>query len=147
MWRILTKMATCSDVAFAQSERTSTLKDNFITARKRNIFAPFCHSVHGGGGVPGQLPPGQVHPPGRHIPLGRYTPWVGTPPWQVHPPGQVHPRPGTPPRQVHPPVRYTPLLECILILNVFSLRVFLRSSLPRIDLRKSSIIKLYYHTA
>ena len=39
-----------------------------ITARKRslgqgNIFAPVCHSVHGGGGVPqAGTPPGQVHP-------------------------------------------------------------------------------------
>ena len=55
-----------------------------FTARKRsleqgNIFAPVCHSNSQGGGVPGQVPPRQVHPSG--TPLGRYTPW------QVHPPG------------------------------------------------------------
>ena len=69
------------------------------------------------GGVPGQVPPGQVHPPWQvhPDPPGRYTPWAGTP-WQVHPPdgytlppqgrynppGQVHPLAGT-----HPLVRYT----------------------------------------
>ena len=68
-----------------------------------------CHSVHGGGGVPGHY-----HPP----PVTRYTPWD-----KVCPPDQVHPsRPGTPPGpgtsprtrcipwdQVHPPgTRYTP---------------------------------------
>ena len=46
-----------------------------ITARIRslgqgNIFAPVCHSVHGGG------VPGQVHPPGKYTPgavhAGRY---------------------------------------------------------------------------
>ena len=47
-----------------------------FTARKRslgqgNIFTPVCHSVHRGG-VPGQVPPGQVHPPGRYTPQTRY---------------------------------------------------------------------------
>ena len=49
-----------------------------FTARKRslgqgNIFAPVCHSVHSGGGVPGQVPRDKVHPPG-----------PGTPPGAVH---------------------------------------------------------------
>ena len=56
------------------------------------IFPVACvkNSVHGG--VPGQVPPRQVHPP------GRYTPWAGTPsPSGRYPlgrytsPGQVHP--------------------------------------------------------
>ena len=56
-----------------------------------NIFAPVCHSVQRWG-VPGKVPPRQVHS------LGRYTPlWAGTPP------RQVPPRPGTPPT-----TRYTP---------------------------------------
>ena len=75
------------------------------------------------GGVPGQVPPRQVHPQTRCIPPDqvhppgsgtppqtRYTPWAGTPPRD-----QVPPRPGTPPDQVHPPPnqvhplgRYTP---------------------------------------
>ena len=65
-------------------------RGRLITARKRslgqcNIFAPVCHSVHGGGG--GR--PGQVHPRTRYAPRD-----------QVH----IPPRPGTPPRdQVHPP--------------------------------------------
>ena len=57
-----------------------------FTARKRslgqgNIFAPVCHSVHSGGGVPRQVPPGQGTPPGpgtppraRYTPQTRYTP-------------------------------------------------------------------------
>ena len=52
------------------------------------VFTLVCHFVHGG--VPGQVPPGQVH-----------LPWAGTPPRQVdlHPPGQVHPLGrDTPPR-------------------------------------------------
>ena len=69
--------------------------DGVITPRKRslgqgNIFAPVCHSVHGG------------------------STWAGTPPWAGTPqagtpPGQVHsPRAGTPPRQVHPlPIRWS----------------------------------------
>ena len=66
-----------------------------ITVRKRslgqgNIFAPVCHSVHGG----------YLRPPGT-----RYTPpGPGTPPqYQAHPPG-----PGTPRDQVHPPGPGTP---------------------------------------
>ena len=63
-----------------------------ITARKRslgqgNIFAPVCHSVHGGGG----------------------SAWAGTPPRQVHPPEQCM-RGDTGNK---PAVRI--LLECILI--------------------------------
>ena len=58
----------------------------------------------GGGGVPGQVPPGrhtpwQVHPQAG-TPPGRYTPQAGTPPgrytpWQVHPPGTRYPTPQT----------------------------------------------------
>ena len=61
----------------------------FITARKRslgqgNIFAPVCHSVHGGSTW---HPPGPGTPPGtRYTPLTRYTPQ-----------DQVPPRPGTTP--------------------------------------------------
>ena len=58
------------------------------------------------GGVPGQVPSGQIHPPRPGaLPRTRYTP-----PRQVHPPGtrytprQVHP----PKDQVHPRTRYTP---------------------------------------
>ena len=55
------------------------------------LFSELCvkNSVHGGGGVPGQVPPGTRYTPGtRHPPRTRYTPWD-----QVHPPG-----PGIPPR-------------------------------------------------
>ena len=45
------------------------------------------------GGVPGQVPPWQVHP------------LVGTPPRQVHPPGRYPIRAGTPPPGT-PPGRY-----------------------------------------
>ena len=54
---------------------------DIFTARKRslgqgNIFAPVCHSVHRGRGVPGQVPPGQVHTPTMHAGIrstsGRY---------------------------------------------------------------------------
>ena len=101
------------------------------------IFSVACvkNSVHGKGGVPRHVPPGQVHP--QVCTPGRYTPQVGTP-WQVHPlgrytPWQVHlPWAGTPPRQVHPPGQVHPpeqymlgdtgnkravriLLECILV--------------------------------
>ena len=69
-----------------------------ITARKRSlgqgyVFTRVCDSVHGGGAIPGQVPP-----------------WEGTPPGQVHP-CQVPPPLGryTPPGQVHPPGRYTRL--------------------------------------
>ena len=104
----------------------------FITARKWSlgqgtIFAPVCHSVHGGAGTPPPpgryTPPGQVHlpwevhHPGRYPLPGRYTPWAGTPrqvhhPWQVqppqvHPPRQVPPLAGTPPAGTHPGM-YTP---------------------------------------
>ena len=48
-----------------------------VTTRKRslgqgNIFTSLCHSVHKGGGVPGQVPPspGQVHHPPRYTPPG-----------------------------------------------------------------------------
>ena len=63
------------------------------------------HSVHRGGGVPGQ-----VHPPDRYTPLGRYTPRQAHPlvrytpqdrytfPWQVHPLGRYTPLVGSPPR-------------------------------------------------
>ena len=54
------------------------------------------------GGVPGQVPSGQVHPPDQV-----HSPWAGTPPQTRYtPPRQVHPPgggPGTPLRQVHPP--------------------------------------------
>ena len=62
-----------------------------------------------GDGVPGQVPPRQVHPPSRYIPRqvhppGRYTPRAGT-----LNPGQVHPLAGTIPRAGTPtPGRYTP---------------------------------------
>ena len=64
------------------------------------------------GGVPGQVPCGQVHPPRPGaLPLGRYTPRT-----RYTPPMQVHPQADTPPwDQVHPPgtrntprTRYTP---------------------------------------
>ena len=68
------------------------------------------HSVHRGGGVPGQ-----VHPPGTYLPpLGRHTPWAHTlppgryTPGQVHPTGRYTPRAGTPPGQaVHAGIRST----------------------------------------
>ena len=87
-----------------------------------------CLSFCSQGGVPGQVPPRQVHPrqvplwegtprqvhpwagtsrwagtpPGQVHVLGRYTPLAGTPPGQIHPsPGQVHPQAGTPPGAVH----------------------------------------------
>ena len=47
-----------------------------------NIFASVCHSVHRGG-VPGQVPPWQVHPqagaPLQQVHPDRYTPLAGTP--------------------------------------------------------------------
>ena len=81
-----------------------------FTARKRglgqgNIFAPVCHSVHGGEGGEGstwagtpppmQVLPKQVHPLGQVHPPGRYTPWVGTPPVAGTPPHWA----GTSPRE------------------------------------------------
>ena len=87
----------------------------FLPPEKRslgqgNIFAPVCHSVHGGGKYLGRYPSWQVHtPPQVGIPpLGRYTPLAGTPPRQV-PPLAGTPLAGTPPGQVHPPGRYIPL--------------------------------------
>ena len=53
------------------------------------VFTCDCLSTRGG--VPGKIPPWQVHPQ------------AGSPPRQVHP-RQVHT-----PLQVHPPGRYTPL--------------------------------------
>ena len=70
----------------------------FITARKRsfgqgNIFSSVCQEFCSRGGVPEQVPPGQVHPqagtppgqvpPGECTPPGRYTP-------TRYPPGAVH---------------------------------------------------------
>ena len=92
-------------VAKTSSRKYPPLK-YFFTARKRslgqgNIFAPVCHSVQGGGGVPGQVhphplactpSPGQVHPR-----------WACAPPGSYTPPGQVHPLGRYTPGQVHPP--------------------------------------------
>ena len=80
-----------------------------FTARKRslgqgNIFAPVCHSVHGGGKYlerypapqagtpPGRYTPGR-YAPSRYTPLGRYTPSLG----RYTPPDRYpHPLAGTP---------------------------------------------------
>ena len=91
-----------------------------LTARKRNeslgqgnIFAPVCHSVHGGREYLGRyILPEQVHPPRQVHPLGRYTPNRYTP-RQVHPLGMYTPQAGTPPWAGSPPTgtppgRYTP---------------------------------------
>ena len=56
-----------------------------VTLRNEVVYVMFLHlsvshSVHRGGGVPGQVPPQtrytprQVHPPSQVHPLGRYTP-------------------------------------------------------------------------
>ena len=82
----------------------------FITTRKRslgqgNIFAPVCHSVHGG------APPGSTWAgtPWAGTPLGRYTPRK-VDPLAGTPPGQVHPWAGTP----LPPQTGTPPEQCML---------------------------------
>ena len=95
---------------------------HLITAPKRSLRRLYFYTCLSfcprGGGVPGQVPPQQVHPPGRYTPLAG-TPPAGTPPGRytprpVHPPaGTPPPRAGTPlwqvhPRQVHTPDRYTP---------------------------------------
>ena len=90
-----------------------------------NIFAPVCHSVHGGGVClsacwdttppweqtspwsrhpPGADPPGSRHPPGAD------TPWEQTPPWSRHPPGADTPYPPeqTPLRKPTPTPRSRP---------------------------------------
>ena len=78
-----------------------------------NIFAPVCHSVHGGREYLGRyILPEQVHPPRQVHPLGRYTPNRYTP-RQVHPLGMYTPQAGTPPWAGSPPTgtppgRYTP---------------------------------------
>ena len=65
-------------------DNVAILGKSIVTARKRslrqgNIFAPVCHSVHGGEYL-GRYPPGQVHPLAS-TPPSRYTPfWAGTPP-------------------------------------------------------------------
>ena len=73
-----------------------------VTAHKRSlgqgyIFAPVCHSVHRGGGLPhcmpGYLPPSRPEagtPPGTDMTLdqGRYTPWEQTSPDQRQVPTQ-----------------------------------------------------------
>ena len=64
------------------------------------FFAPVCHSVHGGGGVPGQVPPAGT-PPWAGTPQAGTPPWAGTPPM-----GRYTPWAGTPP-SVHAWIRST----------------------------------------
>ena len=65
-----------------------------------NIFAPVCHSIHGGGGIPEGT---EADPPGSRPPWSR-PPWEQTPP---PPQDQTPPRadypPPTPPRTRHTP--------------------------------------------
>ena len=80
----------------------------FITSRRQTNFCTCLSFCSQGGGVPGQVPPRQVHPPGQvpppqqvhPLPPGRNTPQVGT-----QPPGKYTPRAGTL-CQVHPPAMY-----------------------------------------
>ena len=57
-----------------------------VTLRNEVVYVMFLHlsvshSVHRGGGVPGQVPlPRPGIPPGRYTPQARCTPWAGTPP-------------------------------------------------------------------
>ena len=44
------------------------------------IFLHLSVILFTGWGVPGQVPPQQVHPSGQVHPLDRYTPWADTPP-------------------------------------------------------------------
>ena len=89
---VLSKRAVCILLECFLANNISYL---FVTVRNEVAKVMFLHvSVCPQGGVPGQLPPDQVHP---HNPL-----WD-----QVQPPGT-----GIPPDQVHPPhseTRYTPL--------------------------------------
>ena len=67
-----------------------------ITTRKRslgqgNIYAPVCHSVHGGGGLPQCML--ECHPP-----LPRRPPCQGDTPAQENPPAKETPPPGPHPR-------------------------------------------------
>ena len=79
-----------------------------ITVRKRslgqgNIFAPVCHSVHGGSTWAG-TPPGRYSPlPPAGTPPGRCTPRAGTPPWAGTPPA---PWAGTSPQAGNPPAMH-----------------------------------------
>ena len=60
-----------------------------------NIFAPVCHSVHGGGVVSQKA-------------LRQTPPAADTPPEKTHPPGADTPSDQTPPDQTHPPPKQTP---------------------------------------
>ena len=88
-----------------------------------------------GGGLPGQVPPRQVHPPtpGRYTlpgqvhPPGRYNPpWAGTPPRQVHPPGAVHAgRYGQQAGGTHPTAMHSCFIDVSLHLQPHGLSVVL----------------------
>ena len=86
------------------------------------------HSVHGWGGVPGQVPLLAGTPPWADTPLvgtppGRYTPLAGTPPGR-YTPWQVHPLAGTPLWQVHPPPQEQWMLGDTGIKRAFLLEMF-----------------------
>ena len=129
-----------------------------FTARKRslgqgNIFAPVCHSVHGGSTLAGTSSPSRYTPHWPVHPLGRYTPWQEHPPGKV-PPGRYTPRRytplgSTPPgryhplRQVHSPVhagirstsgRYASYWNAFLFLIVFEASYLLFSVLNPVEL-------------
>ena len=110
-----------------------------------NIFAPVCHSVHGGGGCLPQCMLGyhtpweHTPPPGADPPWNRHPP-EQTPPWGRHPPGGDTPPEQTPPRADPPREadsgirsmsgRYAPYWNAFLFLRIVA-QYLLLSSLQR----------------
>ena len=91
------------------TETTSSIRSFFYRPQQScgqgNIFAPVCHSVHGG-----CLPQCMLgyHPPRSRHPLGSRHPPSRHPPLEAHPRGADPPRADTPQEQTPPPGKQTP---------------------------------------
>ena len=120
------RLSWCWYTIYSSGNWRRTDRCGVITARKRSlgqgyIFTGVCHSVNGGGGLPGRhpcqvdtphrgdpLPPVPGRPPARETPLPGRT-HQGDPPARETP-HQGDPLPGRPPCQGDPPARETPPL-------------------------------------